>query len=226
MKIKRMFLGLIIGLLPMTAMAIPMIGFDDGFTTQTGTLTYDGIGGAAIGTGILFDSILGTDTATNAGNALTCTSCIMNFITGGNTQEGPGQNWLFGDGGSISITGSAYNGATLIASGVLATGSFISTPTVVGIGTTSALFAGFGIDTKNTDLIDFWGFDAATDWDFATTNISLTTCSAGANAGGFSCGIGNADFNNVQAVSAPATGLLFGIGAAGLLVARRTHEKS
>jgi hypothetical protein len=196
-----------------------LIGFDDGATTQTGTLTYDGIGGAVFGTDILFDSILGTDTPLNDGSALTCVGCSMDFMTGLNTLEGP-DLWTFLAGGSLTITGEAWDGGTLIASGVLATGSFISSPTVVGIGTTSALFAGFGLDSKNADLIDYWGFPADTSWTYATTEIALGSCT-GSN-GGFDCGVSNADFNNISN-EVPISGTL-GLMALGLMAIRRTRK--
>ena len=196
------------------------IGFDEGALTQTGTISYDGEGGSLIGNSIVFSTILGTDTPSNAGSILTCTSCMLNFLTGANTLEGPTQ-WNFGAGGLFSVTGTVFNGAVQIATGNLLSGTFGLQSSVIGT-SGSGLFVGFGADSKHDDLEAFYGYPANKSWDFASTTLSLNTCSAPGN-GGFSCGVLNADLNNVS-VDVPSPGPV-GLMGAGLfalgLVARK-----
>jgi len=220
MKLAKILLTAVMAL-PLVANA-GLIGFDDGATVQSGTLTYDGVGGAVFGNSILFDSVLGSDTPLNSGSALTCVGCVMDFMTGMNTLEGPAL-WQFLAGGSLTVTGQAWDGGMLIASGVLATGSFISAPTVVGLGTTSALFTGFGFDFKNTDLVEYYGYTADTTWTYATTEIALGSCT-GSN-GGFNCDVNNADFNNLSSeIPEPATFGLMAFGLMGLTAVRRRKQ--
>jgi len=197
------------------AQAIPEIKFDEGVTPQTGVISYDGEGGALVGTGIDFTSGLGVTTALNSGVSLDCTGCTLDFVTGLNTLEGPAL-WQWLAGGSIDLSGSLFQGATLIASGSLLSGTFTAppAPTFAGNGT-SGLFLGIGDLTVNTDISDFFGF-AATSFYYAYTNLSIGTCSTGSNAG-FSCDLDNADLNIVAAaVPSPTPLMLMGVGLVAL----------
>ena len=196
-----------------------LINFDEGATTQTGTLTYDGNGGAAVGTDIIFTTIDGVATPLNSGSVLECRGCELDFLTGLNTLEGPAL-WQWMAGGSFTVTGEAYDGATLIASGTLLAGTFGGTPSVVG-NAASALFVSLGVDEKHDDLEAFYGYDPDQPWVFAHTNLALDSCVAAGGAGGFACDVNNADLANASRVPTPATAMLFGIGAAGLVASRR-----
>ena len=199
------------------AASAALIGFDDGATPQTGLLTYDGVGGGATGIDITLDTILGTDTPANDGGILGCRSCLLNFTTGANVTEG-GAVWEWLPGGTFSITGTAFDGGGVIASGTLLSGTFGTNSLSLG-GGANQLFAGVGFDTKHPDLVSYYGFPANQQFAFATTNLSLGGCTLQANAG-FDCNVSNADVNNLARVPIPSTALLFGLGMAGLMVRR------
>src|SRR5687768_4296997 len=96
-KLMVMVLALVIGAWGTSAQAAT-ITFDQ--IIDGGTLSYDGAGGALVGTDISMDTI----TASGVPNPgiLTCVGCVLNFTTGANTLEGPAF-WNFASGGTFTI---------------------------------------------------------------------------------------------------------------------------
>lgn len=212
---------LLLALLPGMAAALPIVSFDQ-VGAQSGTASYDGVGGPFSGRDIDFDTISGVDTPLNNGAVLECRDCILTFDTGANITEAPTYTW--GGGGSLSITGDAYDGVTLIASGILASGSFLGGGTgAAGTVSTSiigdsGLFTGVGLDAKHPDLVDFFGLPE--DFVFVQSVLSLGGCVLAGN-GGFDCDVSNADFDNASLIPAPGVVGLMGVGLLALGVARR-----
>jgi hypothetical protein len=212
-------LGVLTGLLllPSVALAIPSIVFDSTPGGAGGTITYDGAGGPAIGTGIVFVNIVGVDTPANAGTVLACTDCTLTFTTGANTQEGP-PGWTWAGGGSFTLTGDVV--ALGLDDAVLLSGTFTTTPNTPGLAAfgTTALFIAIGTDTKDATLAGFYGL-GPDDWVFANTEIMLQSFTPGVD-GAFTAVPNQADLINAQ-VPNPMTALLLGLGLTGVLVARR-----
>ena len=198
------------------AAAAPVLKFDDPIVTG-GIVAHAGVLGLPItGTGIPFQSITGLDTPLNSGVTLACIGCLLNFQTGGVTQEGP-TAWIGGAGGFLALVG-AVPGLGLGAGTLLASGDFLGgplAPTVNATGT-SGTFTGFGFDTKHSTLASFFGLGP--DFVFLSTEIALTTTRIGAGGGfalpgQFSATPNNSDFNNAsREVPGPATLLLVGAG--------------
>jgi hypothetical protein len=216
------WVGLLAGLLllPSTALAIPSIVIDTNPGGGGGTLTYDGAGGPAIGTDIVFVNLSGVDTPLNNAVTLACVNCALDFTTGANLQEGPGQLWVWDGGGSFTLTGDipalGLVGATLL------TGTFTGTPNTPGLAGTdpNALFLALGTDTKDSTLASFYGLGP--DFVFANTEIALGTFTSDPVTGAFAAVPNQADIvNAAQAVPSPATWLLLGLGMAGLVAVRR-----
>jgi hypothetical protein len=207
-------------LLPSVVWAVPVLKFDDPLVPG-GTVTYDGTGGPAIGTDILFQSIQGLDTPLNAGVTLACVGCELDFVTGPNLSQGP-PLWDFGPGGTLTLTG-ALPGLGLPAGTLLVSGTFEGTPNEI-IGVNFGLFAAVGADTKDPTLAAFYGL-TPTDFTLGTTSIQaiLLPDASGAFAGA----VVNADLNNTQPgarevpVPLPATAWLVGLGLIGLGVRAR-----
>jgi PEP-CTERM motif len=218
-------LGVLAGLLllPSVVWAVPVLKFDDPLVPG-GTVTYDGAGGPAIGTDILFQSIQGLDTPLNAGVTLACVGCELDFVTDANLSEGP-PLWNFGPGGTLTLTG-AVPGLGLPAGTVLLSGTFVGTPNEI-IGVDFGLFAAVGTDTKDPTLAAFYGL-TPTDFTLGTTSIQaiLLPDASGAFAGT----VVNADLNNTQPglrevpVPLPATVWLLGLGVLGLCLKKARQD--
>ena len=180
----KKLLGFLTGLLflPSLALALPSLIFDTTPGGAGGTLTYDGAGGPAIGTGIVFVDIQGIDTPLNTGTVLSCVGCVLNFTTGANVTEGPGL-WTWAGGGTFTLTGDVP--ALGLDDALLASGSFDATPNTPGLasGGDSALFIALGFDVKDSALAGFYGLGP--DFRFANTEIALGTFTPGVD-GAFS----------------------------------------
>jgi hypothetical protein len=174
-----------------------------------GTLSYGGnLGDPLVGTAIRFDTI------SDGSATLECRGCTLSFSTGGSTFESASFN-TYGSGGTFVLTGSAYSGAdldpttadgSLEASGTLLTGTFTGDQFLID-GGAQLTFNGFGIDSKNQDLLDYFGI-TDTNFVFANTDISATTGANIRNA--FNVNVAEADITNTSVAPEPASLLLFG----------------
>lgn len=174
-----------------------VLKFDD--TTPGGTVTYDGVGGPLVGTNIHFDTILSDGTPLNDGVELVIENGFLNFTTGPNISEDP---WDFAGGGTYTLTGTARKlDNTLVADGVLVeNGSWTEASAVQSSG--GLIVGGSGTDTKNQDLVDFFGIDLNS-FVFFNTQISVGDVAFEPD-GGFSGIVRNADLVN-QAVPEPTS---------------------
>jgi hypothetical protein len=208
-------------LLPSTALAIPSIVIDTNPGGAGGTLTYDGAGGPAIGTDIVFVNLSGVDTPANAGVTLDCVGCTLAFTTGANLDEGP--SWLWDGGGSFVLTGSVP-ALGLGAGTTLLSGSFTATVNTPGLAGTdpNALFIAIGTDTKNATLAGFYGLGP--NFTFANTEIALGTFVSDPVTGAFTSVPNQADLINITQVPMPMTALLLGLGMLGLGAVRLGRE--
>jgi hypothetical protein len=176
-----------------SAWALPVLTFTQ--TPNSGTFSYDGQGGPAVGNGIGFSLITltgGTPPGTNS-SVLDCTSCFLSFETGNNLTEGSGVNatYTFEDGGSFELTGTASSGTftTGPGSSELLGGGFTGTPTITITGPSSGEFEGIGTNSVASDILTYFGIGASSftfDYDLAgtATGGSDRSLSNGQVAGG------------------------------------------
>jgi hypothetical protein len=227
--------ALTIGMIGVASAGPVTINFDQsGGRSPGGTLSYDGNGGAAYAKGITFNEISGIGTPQNAGAPLSCIDggCVLTFNTGNNVCE-PGQagchdnEWIFGvKDSSISLTGTASDGTNNYAVDV--EGYFDgSNPTVTYTdlgGRGQFNFSGLGLDTKNAELLSYFGI---TNPHFSFNHTNFTTDGGnGASSDSFNVKVTAADFQNVEGVPEPGVLGMFGFALLMLGVALRRRGKA
>ncbi len=184
----------------------------------TGSISYNGTGGALIGTNIDVDNVVGLSTPANANVTSTCLTCTLNFTSGLNTSAGGG-TWRFGPGGSISITGGVdFQGSTpdISLGSTLLTGTF-SSATVSDAGVFEVTFGSF-TDVKHAGLLSYYGMPGG-NYDGSLTILFSAVVGPG-NAIN-STSLFGGSIANIAAVPVPAAAWLFGSGLLGLYSAAR-----
>lgn len=201
------------------------ITFDQ--AVDSGTLSYDGAGGALVGTGIGFSSITPSAADPPPFNALTilgCGGCLLSFTTGANVTEGPAV-WTFAPGGSFTVTGT-IPALGIVVPTVILSGSFAGdAPTVLSaLGT--LIFAGAGIDFKAPELVAFYfGIVAPpppNNQIFMFSNTEITAVPTFDGIGGFTALVTEADISN--RLPEPGSALLLLLGLGSLVAYRRRRS--
>jgi len=206
------------GAFSLSAQATATLDFNCSPATA-GSISFGGPGTALVGTDIQVDSITGIGTPLNDGVTLIITDGVLNFNTGIFTGLGEGE-YDFAAGGSITLTGTTDHG-----SGLLLSGTFVSSPSVphVVIGTGGGTVVGNFTDEKNLDLITFFGLSPADGYAFIGGKINLAFSTASAinpeTATAFSSqDVLSGDITNIASpIPIPPSMVLLGSGLLGLV---------
>jgi hypothetical protein len=210
------------------AWASPMFNFDQPSNAdQLGTLAWNGPGSDFTGTDIKFDSVTGTDTPAHSGARLSGKG-LLNFTLGNyidSTTSGNTTTAHFGSGGYFTLSGSVGN----FSSNKVVDGHWSHTDVSYDTGTHTLNLAGSGFDTKDPQLLAYFGIDPDADFIFANTVIS-GTINGNPEAGIGTATVANSDLTNTMVPSVPEPGELglfgFGLLLLGVTLYRRQRFNS
>jgi hypothetical protein len=185
-----------------------IIDFAGGF--PGGTVNYSLSGGPLVGTGISIIAVQGINTPNNA-SFHSITGGALSFSTGNLVSYSSGI-YTFGSGGFLTISGgipdAGIANSTALLTAPVTSGKFNSTGclelTILG-----------GLDTKNPEMLAYFGMAGLTSWAFSGTVHTYLTSGDG-NGGLFtSTANGNTNIANLY-VPEPSLPLLLALGVLGV----------
>ena len=186
------------------------------------SITYAGGVNPLIGSNIVVSSIASYTEAGDEIKSLAITNGKLNFTTGNNSNTIGDTNWLFSSGGSITITGDVTINGVTRTNVTLLSGSFSALSSVLVVDSNSKfkIVAASISDTKDSGLVQYFGFDTESWQGSLNQQFSLSSKNIHTPSAFTSASVLSGDVSNTP-VPIPAAFLLFGSGLFGLVCVRR-----
>lgn len=180
------------------------------------SLSYQGGGGALVGSDLSVSSVIGEGTPVNDGTALTV-QASLNFITGDLVTTTP-NSWEFAGGGSFTIVGTVQG--LIDASTTLYSGQFVGDTTITNLGGGVYKVLGGGVSGTLDPLLAA-EFGQKVPDDNYPGGLSLLFEGSELPPGPFNDTRFNSGNFATHAAPEPSSVALLGIGAVGLFVSRK-----
>jgi hypothetical protein len=158
--------------------------FSNGFTAtnqpnlHTGTISYSSLNGKLVGANIDIDVLQGLGVPSNSNLFVSCFSCRLSFVSGGNVSNTSGTSWTFNaTSSSIQVTGgfdlnkngvldaSDIQPGAVLLSGVFSSPIAVTTPNLAK--PDILLTASTVLNVVNTQLANFYGVPGGYTWNGA-----------------------------------------------------------
>ena len=195
------------------------------------TISYAGGANPLIGTMISVDTVLGIDTPANDTIVRHLVGGLLSFTTGNFTSSNT-NNWFFGPGGTITLTGgvdldndNVLGLGDIPAGTTLLTGHFEDVPDVISIGRFKIVGAS-GSDTKDGQLAAFYGLSASGVSGAYGLNLAFFSSASPGQAFTSHQVLSGDLVNEIPVIPEPSSALLFALGLLGVRPGRRRRRSS
>ena len=179
----------------------------------TGSISYNGSGGALVGSGISVNTVTGLGTNANSGGSFAISGGLFSWTTGPLTST-TSTSWNFGGGAGSSLTLTGGIAGLGIAPGTTLLSGYWGSATVTNLGNNFDIAGATFFDFVNPTLAAYFGEPSASAWN---GNFNISFFATGLPPSGFtSSQVLSGDVVTTAPVPEPASAALLALGLLGI----------